>query len=242
MGHPGRRQSAGRGPSRRHRRPVRRHPGRSRRAADPGGVGGIRCSVGISRHRRHRATARLGGGRAGPPFRGHRADRGGRAAGDRQQGTHRLAADPAGPGPGRCRGGAGAGLSDVRRRRPAGRSADPARGFADPAGPAGPGVGVPELAEQSDRARAGRRPPAQGGPMGRDRDVIVASDECYLGLGWDAEPLSVLHPRSATKTIPGCSRSTRCRRARRWPGTGPASSPGIRPWSPSCWPCASTPG
>ncbi|HWS91374.1 MAG TPA: succinyldiaminopimelate transaminase [Mycobacterium sp.] len=28
----------------------------------------------------------------------------------------------------------------------------------------------------------------------RDRDVIVASDECYLGLGWDAEPFSVLHP------------------------------------------------
>lgn len=24
--------------------------------------------------------------------------------------------------------------------------------------------------------------------------VIVTSDECYLGLGWDAEPLSVLHP------------------------------------------------
>ncbi len=31
----------------------------------------------------------------------------------------------------------------------------------------------------------------------RDRGVIVASDECYLGLGWDVEqpgPLSVLHP------------------------------------------------
>jgi len=28
----------------------------------------------------------------------------------------------------------------------------------------------------------------------RDRGVIVASDECYLGLGWDAEPLSILHP------------------------------------------------
>ncbi|MEW2499028.1 succinyldiaminopimelate transaminase [Amycolatopsis sp. NPDC047767] len=28
----------------------------------------------------------------------------------------------------------------------------------------------------------------------RDRDVIVASDECYLSLGWDAEPVSVLHP------------------------------------------------
>ena len=28
----------------------------------------------------------------------------------------------------------------------------------------------------------------------RERGVMVASDECYLGLGWDAEPLSVLHP------------------------------------------------
>jgi succinyldiaminopimelate transaminase len=28
----------------------------------------------------------------------------------------------------------------------------------------------------------------------RERGSIVASDECYLGLGWDAEPVSVLHP------------------------------------------------
>jgi succinyldiaminopimelate transaminase len=28
----------------------------------------------------------------------------------------------------------------------------------------------------------------------RDRGVLVASDECYLGLSWDAQPLSVLHP------------------------------------------------
>lgn len=28
----------------------------------------------------------------------------------------------------------------------------------------------------------------------RDRGVLIASDECYLGLAWDAEPLSVLHP------------------------------------------------
>ena len=28
----------------------------------------------------------------------------------------------------------------------------------------------------------------------RERGVIVASDECYLGLGWDAEPISLLHP------------------------------------------------
>ncbi|REX86923.1 succinyldiaminopimelate transaminase, partial [Mycobacterium tuberculosis] len=28
----------------------------------------------------------------------------------------------------------------------------------------------------------------------RGRGVLVVSDECYLGLGWDAEPVSVLHP------------------------------------------------
>lgn len=28
----------------------------------------------------------------------------------------------------------------------------------------------------------------------RERGVLVVSDECYLGLGWDVEPLSVLHP------------------------------------------------
>ncbi|MGH3970590.1 MAG: succinyldiaminopimelate transaminase, partial [Mycobacterium sp.] len=28
----------------------------------------------------------------------------------------------------------------------------------------------------------------------RDRGAVVASDECYLGLGWDSDPLSILHP------------------------------------------------
>jgi succinyldiaminopimelate transaminase len=28
----------------------------------------------------------------------------------------------------------------------------------------------------------------------RERGVLVASDECYLGLGWDERPVSVLHP------------------------------------------------
>jgi succinyldiaminopimelate transaminase len=28
----------------------------------------------------------------------------------------------------------------------------------------------------------------------RERGALVASDECYLTLGWDAEPVSVLHP------------------------------------------------
>jgi succinyldiaminopimelate transaminase len=29
----------------------------------------------------------------------------------------------------------------------------------------------------------------------RERDVLVVSDECYLELGWDAEPVSILDPR-----------------------------------------------
>ncbi|MFD2422038.1 succinyldiaminopimelate transaminase [Amycolatopsis pigmentata] len=28
----------------------------------------------------------------------------------------------------------------------------------------------------------------------RERDVCLVSDECYLTLGWEAEPLSILHP------------------------------------------------
>jgi succinyldiaminopimelate transaminase len=28
----------------------------------------------------------------------------------------------------------------------------------------------------------------------RERGALVASDECYLGLGWDAAPVSILHP------------------------------------------------
>lgn len=28
----------------------------------------------------------------------------------------------------------------------------------------------------------------------QDRGTVVVSDECYLALGWDAEPLSILHP------------------------------------------------
>ncbi|OBF57000.1 succinyldiaminopimelate transaminase [Mycobacterium sp. 852002-53434_SCH5985345] len=28
----------------------------------------------------------------------------------------------------------------------------------------------------------------------RERGSVVASDECYLGLGWEAQPLSILHP------------------------------------------------
>ncbi|BBY84564.1 N-succinyldiaminopimelate aminotransferase [Mycolicibacterium tokaiense] len=49
-----------------------------------------------------------------------------------------------------------------------------------PSNPSGRVLGVEHLRKVVDWAR--------------ERGVVVASDECYLGLAWDAEPLSVLHP------------------------------------------------
>ena len=41
----------------------------------------------------------------------------------------------------------------------------------------------------------------------RERGAVVASDECYIGLGWDASPVSVLHPE-----VCGTSKGRRARR------------------------------
>ncbi|TNC20811.1 succinyldiaminopimelate transaminase [Amycolatopsis alkalitolerans] len=37
----------------------------------------------------------------------------------------------------------------------------------------------------------------------RERDVLVASDECYLTLGWEGEPLSILHPSVNDGSVTG---------------------------------------
>ena len=39
-----------------------------------------------------------------------------------------------------------------------------------------------------------RRAPAQGRRLGRERGTVLVSDECYLECGWEATPVSVLHP------------------------------------------------
>ncbi len=49
-----------------------------------------------------------------------------------------------------------------------------------PSNPTGRVAGVDELAALVAAAR--------------DRGTLVVSDECYLGLGWETEPVSVLHP------------------------------------------------
>jgi succinyldiaminopimelate transaminase len=38
---------------------------------------------------------------------------------------------------------------------------------------------------------------------GRERGTVIASDECYIELGWDATPLSILHPDSCAGSHQG---------------------------------------
>ena len=62
----------------------------------------------------------------------------------------------------------------------------------------------------------------------RARGAIVVSDECYIELGWDVEPVSVLHPSVCGTSMTASWRSTRCRSGPTWPATGSASSPATR--------------
>ena len=76
---------------------------------------------------------------------------------------------------------------------------------------------------------------------GRAHGVPVVADECYVTLGWDVEPRSLLHPddRRAT-TTPGCWRCTRCPSSPTRPATGPACCPATRRWCAASGRCAGT--
>ena len=82
----------------------------------------------------------------------------------------------------------------------------------------------------------------EGGRMG-ERGVLVASDECYLGLSWDAQPLSVLHPSVCDGDHTGLLAVHSLSKTSSLAGVDPAAlSPVMRAWLPSCWRCANTPG
>ena len=68
----------------------------------------------------------------------------------------------------------------------------------------------------------------------RERGALLVSDECYLESGWEAEPVSVLHPDVCGGDVTGLLPCTRCPSGRTWPATGAPSSRAIPPWSPSC--------
>ena len=121
-----------------------------------------------------------------------------RAAGDRDQGVHRLAADHARARarPTRCFtrrsayptydigarlcGAASVAVDDVGQRRARRRAASSR-------------LLLGELAVQPDRAGAAARRAARRGRVGAVARRVLASDECYIELGWDAPPVSVLH-------------------------------------------------
>ncbi|HEY5353012.1 MAG TPA: succinyldiaminopimelate transaminase [Streptosporangiaceae bacterium] len=58
-----------------------------------------------------------------------------------------------------------------------------------PSNPTGRVLGAGELAAAAQAAR--------------DRGAVLASDECYIGLGWTAEPVSVLHPEACGGSFEG---------------------------------------
>ena len=72
--------------------------------------------------------------------------------------------------------------------------------------------------------------------------MLVASDECYLGLGWDAEPVSVLHPSVCDGDHTGLLAIHSLSKTSSLAGYRAGFVAGDPRWSPSCWRCASTPG
>ena len=139
------------------------------------------------------ADRRLGGAHAGAPT----LDPADVLPTDRLQGARRLAADAARA---RCR--------RHRRRSPSWptRPTTSARGWpaaavvvADSTAALGPErVALVWLNSPSQPDRAGAAASstcARSSTWARERGAIVVSDECYVELGWDAEPVSVLDPR-----------------------------------------------
>ena len=131
-------------------------------------------------------------------------DPGRRAAGDRQQGIHRRLA----------------GDARLRARRPwsipelayptyaigarlAGATAVAADGLAARSAPGAVTlVWVNSPSNPTGRVLPAGAPAQDGGLGAGERGAVIAADECYLGLGWDAEPVSVAAPRRCAASPP----------------------------------------
>jgi len=78
--------------------------------------------------------------------------------------------------------------------------------LADSAGTAVARIGVSQFAKQIRPARcSASNTSARWWAGARERGALIASDECYLGLGWDAHPVSVLASVGLRRRpTPGC--------------------------------------
>ena len=57
----------------------------------------------------------------------------------------------------------------------------------------------------------------------RERGAVVASDECYITLGWEASPVSVLHPDVCGASLDGVLAVHSLSKRSNLAGTGPGS-------------------
>ena len=117
------------------------------------------------------------------------------------------------------------GLPDVRGRRAAGRrrrSCAPTRSTARrPARRSGWSGSTRRPTRPAGCCRPSTCARSSPGPASAAR--VVARDECYLELGWEAEPVSVLHPDvCGGDARRACWPCTRCPSGPTWPATAPA--------------------
>ncbi|MBK7166428.1 MAG: aminotransferase class I/II-fold pyridoxal phosphate-dependent enzyme [Candidatus Microthrix sp.] len=69
---------------------------------------------------------------------------------------------------------------------------------------------------------------------GRERGIVVCSDECYVEYTWSGAPVgevSFPHRPCCPREARVCWRFTRCRSDPTWPGGGSGSTPATPPWS-----------
>ncbi len=64
----------------------------------------------------------------------------------------------------------------------------------------------------------------------RERGAVVASDECYIELGWEKRPVSILHPDVSGGSHEGLLAVHSSPSAPTWPATAPPSSRVTRRW------------
>ena len=76
----------------------------------------------------------------------------------------------------------------------------------------------------------------------RERGAVLASDECYIGLGWTAEPVSVLHPEVCGGSFDGLLAVHSVSKRSNLAGYRAGFVTGDPALSRSCWRSANTPG
>ena len=193
VGSAGAGQGAGRRPPGRAGRPVHRHAGRPGADAHPGGAGRGRRRARLPADRRYAGSC---GRRSRPTW-----PRAVRRPSCRRPGCCRRSAPRSwSPGCPPCSGWAPATPSSSRRsatRRTRWGPGWPARRWCGPTRSRArgrPGVGWSGSTRPATRTAGCCRPShlRKVVDWARERGAVVASDECYLELGWDEPPVSVL--------------------------------------------------